>query len=157
MRKPLLAVLLPFLIVASGAIGYHYWDTGALPGLQPSFHPVTVAGISAEDRGVRIHGTAHYTVQLHQVYEDGERWMMFPLTAPGDTLEREVKVLVRAQHVPEELVTYEDLEIDGLARPAGGRVSPKVIDALRGEGYSFAEKVIMVEAMAIRAKHHESD
>ena len=157
MRKALLSVLLPFIIVACGALGYFYWDTGALPGMQPTFHPVTVDSITAENRGVRIRGTAHYPIQLHQVYEDGTRALVFPITAPGDTMAREVKVLVRAEYEPEELVTYEDLEIDGLARPAGGRIGPKVIDSLRGEGYSFSDKVILVEAVAVRTKSHEAE
>jgi hypothetical protein len=157
MKKALLAVLLPFIIVASGALGYHYWDTGALPGMLPEFVPVTVQDISAENRGVRIHGTAHYPVRLHQVVEGGERWLIFPLMSPGDTLSREIKVIVRVDHEPEALVSYEDLEVDGLARPAGGRVGPKVIDRLRGEGYTFAEKVIFVEGVATRAKYHEAE
>lgn len=157
MRKAILAVLIPFAVVVCGGLGYHYWDTGALPGMQPEFYPVTVETIGAEDRGVRIRGTAHYPIQLHQIFERGERWLVFPLSTPGDTLAREIRVLVRSQHVPEELVTYEDLEIDGLARPAGGRVGPKVIDALRGQGYSFSDKVILVEAMAVRTKNHEAN
>ena len=47
-------------------------------------------------------------------------------------------------------MTYEDLIVDGLARPAGGRVGPKVIDALRGQGYSFADRVILIEGMDVR-------
>ena len=157
MKKAFLTVLFPFFLVAASALGYHYWDTGALPGMQPTFHPVTVADIDAEDRGVRIRGTAHYQVRLHQSFEDGERWLVFPLTKPGDTLEREIKVIVRSQHVPEELVSFEDLEIDGLARPTGRRIGPQIVDALKAEGYTFAERVILVEAMAVRGKNHEDD
>ncbi len=149
MRKALLTVLVPFGLVAGGALGYHYWDTGALPGMHPTFHPVSVDTINAEDRGVRITGTAHYEIQLHQTFEGGERWHIFPFMAPGDTMNREVKVLVRAQRDPEALVTYEDMVVDGLARPAGGRVGPKVIDALRNQGYTFAKGLILVEAMAV--------
>ncbi len=149
MNKPLMAVLIPFCIVATGALGYHYWDTGALPGMQPTFYPVSVEEIDGNDRGVHLEGTAHYRVELHQVFEDGERMLVFPLMARGDTLGREIKVLIRAQHETPDLVTYEDLVVKGLARPAGGRVGPKVVEALRGKGYSFADRVILVEAMEI--------
>ncbi len=150
MRKALLSVLIPFALVTGGAVGYHYWDTGALPGMKPAFRPVSLDSISAESRGVRIRGTAHYEIQLHQNFDGGERFHIFPLMAPGDTMGREIKVLVRTQRDPEELVTYEDLIVDGLARPAGGRVGPKVIDALRGQGYSFADRVILIEGMDVR-------
>ena len=157
MKKALISVLVPFLLVAFGALGYHYWDTGALPGMQPTFHPVSVAELNAENRGVRIRGTAHYPIRLHQTFEGGDRWLVFPLLPPGDTLGREVKVMVRTQHVPDELVTYEDLEIDGLARPAGSRIGPRLIDAIKAQGYTFADKVIIVEAMDVRGKSHEAD
>ena len=106
MNKPLMAVLIPFSIVGTGALGYHYWDTGALPGMQPTFHPVTVEEISSDNRGVRLQGTAHYEIRLHQIYEGKERWLIFPLMKPKDTLGREIKVLVRAKREPDELVTW---------------------------------------------------
>jgi hypothetical protein len=149
-RKVLISVLGPFAIVATAAIGYHWWDKGAPPGFRPTYHPVTVQEIDFENRGVRIQGTAHYEVRLWQTMGDGARFFVFPLMAPGDTTGREVQVLVRTARPPDDLATYEDVLIDGLARPPGDRVGHTIWQALRNHGYDFADEVVLVESHEIR-------
>jgi len=154
MKKAVLTVLVPFGVVAAGALAYHYWDTGALPGMDPPFYPVTVQSIDYEDRGVRIPGTAHFEIKLFQTLDDGTRWNVFPLMAPGDMTGREIKVIVRTQREPPELVDYEALEVEGLARPPGGRIGSKIFDLLTEKGYFFVEKVVLIEATSLHAATH---
>jgi hypothetical protein len=150
-RKALIAVLGPFALVAVSAIAYHRWDTGALPGLRPTYHPVTVASIDLDDRGVRIQGTAHFEVRLWQTMEDGERFFVFPLMKPGDTISRDIRVLVRTDRPPDDLSTYEDMIVDGLALPPGRQVGHKIKKSLKNQGYTFMDDVVLVESHAIRS------
>jgi hypothetical protein len=150
MQKMLLTVLGPCGLVAAGAVGFVWWERGAPPGFNPTPIPVTVSGINREHRGVRIRGTAHYEVCLRQKMEDGSVYYIFPLMKPTDTLAREIKVLVRTERMPDEMATYEDMEVDGLARPPGSRVGPKARESLLDGGYHFAEGFVLVEAFEIR-------
>jgi hypothetical protein len=150
MSKTVLAVLVPFCVVAGSAIGLAWWDRGALPGFDPTPHPVEIAQITRDHRGVRLTGTAHYEVRLRQKMEGGDVFSMFPLMKSGDTMSREIKVLVRTPRSPEDIVTYEDMVVDGLARPPGRLVSPDVKDKLEEGGYHFAEGFVLVEAFAIK-------
>ena len=148
-KKALITVLVPFALVASAAIAYHWWDTGAPPGFRPTYHPVSVDQIDFDDRGVRIQGTAHYEVRLWQTMKDKERVHVFPLLPFKDTTGREIRVLVRSTRAPDDLSMYEDMQIDGLARPPGDRIGPKIKQTLRNHGYTFADQVVLVEAHEI--------
>jgi len=150
-RKALLTVLIPFVIVAASALAYHWWDTGALPGMKPAYHTVSLDTIDLDDRGVRLQGTAHFEVRLWQTMEDGEQFYVFPLMAPGDTTGREIRVLVRTDRAPDDLSTYEDMIVDGLARPPGRIVGPTIKKSLTNHGYTFADKVILVLGHEIRS------
>ncbi len=150
-RKVLITVLVPFALVATAAIAYHWWDNGAPPGFHPTYHPVSVAEIDFDDRGVRIQGTAHYEVRLWQTMKDQERFHVFPLMAFKDTTGRDIRVLVRSSRPPDDLSMYEDMVIDGLARPPGDRIGPKIKQTLKNHGYTFADQVVLVEAHEIRS------
>jgi hypothetical protein len=47
------------------------------------------------------------------------------------------------------MVTFEDLTIDGLARPPGRLISPEIQDKLEDGGYDFAEGFVMIEPFHI--------
>ena len=72
MNRTVVAILFPFLAVASGTIGVIWWDRGAPPGFNPTPHPTAIEALTREHRGVRIKGTAHYEVRLSQTMEGGE-------------------------------------------------------------------------------------
>ncbi len=150
MSKTAIAVLVPFFLVAGGAIGLWWWDRGAPPGFNPTPHPVAVADVTRDHRGVRLTGTAHYEVRLRQKMRGGETYVLFPLMKSGDTMTREIHVLIRTQRVPEDMVTYEDLVVDGLARPPGRLVSPEIMEQLEAGGYHFTERFVLVEAFEIQ-------
>jgi hypothetical protein len=63
----------------------------------------------------------------------------------GDTLGREIKVLVRSPRGPDKLTTYEDMTVEGLARPPGRLVDPKTREVFLQGGYNFAEGYVLVE------------
>lgn len=149
MSKTVIAVLVPFCVVVVGVVGLIWWDRGAPPGFDPTPHPVAIEDVTRDHRGVRLTGTAHYEVRLRQTMQGGEVFVLFPLMKSGDTMSREIDVLVRTQRTPEDMVTYEDLVVDGLARPPGRLVSPDVKDKLEDGGYHFAEGFVLVEAFAI--------
>jgi len=149
MNKTVAAVLIPFLAVLGGAVGLIWWDRGAPPGFNPTPHPTEISEITREHRGVRLKGTAHYEVRLSQTMEGGEVFWIFPFMKQGDTLSREIRVIVRTPRKPEHMVTFEDLTIDGLARPPGRLISPEIQDKLEDGGYDFAEGFVMIEPFHI--------
>ena len=141
MKKLLLTILGPFFVVAASAIGIIWWDRGAPPGFRPPVTDVTVEDINREHRGVRIKGTAHHELRIKQ----GEH-NLFPLMAPGDTLGREIRVMVRSTHEVDRLIGYEDLTIEGLCRPPGQMIPHSVAEALMERGYHFADHYVLIEA-----------
>ncbi len=145
MNKNIAAVLIPFAIVATSVVGYVWWDRGAPPGFNPTPHPVSVSDITRSHRGVRVQGTAHFVVRMHQTMPDGQRIWVFPVMEPGDTLGREIKVLVRSKTGPDKLTTFEDMTIEGLARPPGRLVDPKTREVFLEGGYDFADGYVLVE------------
>ncbi|MCB9780350.1 MAG: hypothetical protein H6742_17430 [Alphaproteobacteria bacterium] len=145
-KKLLLVVLGPFLLVSTAATGLYWWDHGAPPGFQPRVVDVSVQDVDYDNRGVRISGTAHYTVRLTQRAESGAAWYLFPLMEKGDTTGRYVEVIVRTRTAPDDLLGLEDVVVEGLARPPGAIVGPAVREALIEAGYELDEKVVLVEA-----------
>ena len=151
MKHPLVLVLgLPlrvFLLSAAGFVGFVWWDRGAPPGFQPPAEPVAVADITRNHRGVRVEGTAHYGVKLVQKAGDST-WYLFPLFEPGDTASRDIRVVVRTQRKPGELYSFEDLQVEGLARPPGTLMPRSTQDQLTSRGYTFSPDFVLVEEFA---------
>ena len=146
MNKNVLAVLVPFAVVALAVVAFIWWDRGAPPGFNPTPHPVSVSDVTRTHRGVQIQGTAQFVVRVNQTMPDGEVIWVFPLMEPGDTLGREIKVLVRSTRGPDKLTTFEDMTVEGLARPPGRLVDPKTRELFLEGGYDFAEGYVLVEA-----------
>lgn len=142
MKKLLLTILGPFVVVASIGLGVYWWDRGALPGFRPPTVDVTVKEINREHRGVRLKGTAHYELRILQ--EKGT-YILYPLMERGDTTSKEIHVLVRSHKVPDRLTSFEDVTVEGFARPPGRSVPRSVADALMERGYYFEADVVLVE------------
>jgi len=146
-KKLLVAVLSPVLLVSAVAVGVVWWDRGAPPGFRPSLVDVTPDQISYDNRGVRLSGTAHYAVRLTQKASKGDRvWHLFPVLPLGDTMSRHVRVVVRTEREPDPMLGFEDVEIEGLARPPGAIIGPQVREALIQAGFELDEKLVLVEA-----------
>ena len=141
MKKLLLTILGPFLLVVGVTVGVIWWDRGAPPGFRPSLTDVTVQTINRDHRGVRIAGTAHHELRIKQGDHN-----LFPMMAPGDTTGREILVMVRTTHEVGRLVGFEDLTIEGLCRPPGQMIPHAVAEALMERGYHFVEGYVLIEA-----------
>ena len=146
MKKLLLVILGPFLLVASVTIGIIWWDRGAPPGFEPPMTDVLLSDLSRAHRGVRVRGTAHYELRITQRDAKGTSWYLFPLFPVGDTGGREITAIVRTTTQPDPLLGFEDLTLEGLARPPGRMISGKVVDALLERGYQFSEDFVLIEA-----------
>lgn len=146
MRKLVLVVLLPCLLVSSTGVGLWWWENGALPGFRPEAVDVTVDSITKDHRGVRIRGTGHYGPKLKQTAMDTDTvWWVYPLTAEGQTQERLIKVVVRTTLRPDPLLGFEDRTIEGFARPPGRLLPRDARGALRKAGYELHEDVMLIE------------
>ncbi|MEL6349444.1 MAG: hypothetical protein AAFV53_40450, partial [Myxococcota bacterium] len=67
------------------------------------------------------------------------------LMAPGDTTGKAIHVLVRSHKLPDRLISFEDVTVEGFARPPGRIVGRQVADALMERGYYFEEDYVLVE------------
>ena len=144
MKKLLLTILGPFVLVAAVALGIYTWDNGALPFMRPAAVDVSVEDINYDDyRGVRVKGTAHYELRIQQK-EGDQLYTMYPLFPPGDTIGRDVRVIVRTKKVPDRLLGFEDVTVEGLARPPGRLVPSAVTDALLERGYSIQDDFVLI-------------
>ncbi len=147
MNKPLLVVLVPFVLVATVALGLYCWDRGAFPGFRPTIVDVAVQDISRKNRGVRVRGTAHLSVRIQQKTADGSVvWHLFPLLPEGDLEARDVRAVVRTTRAPGALYAYEDMTVEGLARPPGSLVPQPAREALRNSGYFLTDDFVLIDA-----------
>ncbi len=145
MRKLVLVIGVPFLLVASVTIGVIWWDRGAPPGFDPPVVDVEISDINREHRGVRIRGTGHYEARVQQRSANGETWTLFPLFPKGDTLSREAHVLVRTTREIDTLYGFEDLTVEGMARPPGRLVPRAAREAIYDRGYALTDKFVLIE------------
>ena len=149
MKSPLFIIFgLPMLVLLAAATawaGFVWWDRGAPPGFQPPLYDVALSDLNRNHRGVRVQGTAHYALKLVQK-QGNETYYLFPLLPPGDTKAREIHAMVRTQRQPSSLYSYEDLVVEGLARPPGTLVPASTQDQISGRGYHFTEGFVLIEA-----------
>ena len=82
--------------------------------------------------------------RLRQTAGD-EVFYLYPLLPKGDTLGREIHVLLRTTTKPDDLYGFEDRTFEGFARPPGNLVDRTVRDAMMKKGYHFTEDFVLVE------------
>ena len=145
MKKLILTIMGPVVLVGSIVIGVIWWDRGAPPGFRPPVVDVALSEISHDDRGVRVEGTAHYELRIQQELGD-TTYILYPLMERGDTTGRTIRAMVRTAQVPDRLLSYEDVTVEGLCRPPGRLVSRSVIEALLARGYDFEEDFVLILA-----------
>ncbi|MDP6932837.1 MAG: hypothetical protein QGG40_07960, partial [Myxococcota bacterium] len=145
-KKLLLVLVGPPLLVFSVAIGVVWWDRGAPPGFRPPVQDIEIRDLNRDHRGVRLAGTGHYTVRIRQGDDDDESWHLFPLFPEGDLAPGEIRAMIRTQVEPEPYTDFEDIVVEGLARPPGHLVPRSAREALLQRGYVFHERFVLVEA-----------
>ena len=144
-RKLLVVIGGPLLLVVGVTVGVVWWDRGAPPGFDPPVIDVALEDLNRDHRGVRFQGTAHYEARVAQSTADGERWSIFPVFPKGDTMSRDAHVLVRMPGDPDALYSFEDLRVEGMARPPGRLVPRAVREAIYDAGYSLTDDFVLVE------------
>ena len=144
MRKLALTIVGPFVLVIAATVGFIWWERGAPPGFRPESIDVDVSTINRDHRGVRIRGTGHLQARVRQ--ESGEdTWYLYPLLPPGDTLGREVRVLLRTQTKPDDLYGFEERTVEGFARPPGNLIDRVVLSTLEKNDYILMDDFVVVE------------
>jgi hypothetical protein len=101
---------------------------------------------------VRVRGTAHYPLRVAQDYRaslippTSQVVWIFPLFPPGDTLGREIRILVLSYTEPDPILSFEMRTIVGWPRkPTRRRVATNVIEAFKHLGFTFASDWVVLE------------
>ncbi|MCB9674243.1 MAG: hypothetical protein H6737_03950 [Alphaproteobacteria bacterium] len=117
-----------------------------------SYTPVDFFDLEPTTRCVKTSGTAHYEVVVTQVVEgngffDDQTYYVYGLFPPGNTDEREIRVLVRTGRPAERYVSFEDMEIEGKLLPMDYRKIPFDTETRMGakSNYFFSDRVLLLE------------
>ncbi|MBN1335532.1 MAG: hypothetical protein JXB39_06180 [Deltaproteobacteria bacterium] len=113
---------------------------------------VSVEDLAPGQGLVEVRGTAHYPVRVAQDYRPSflpptsQIVWIFPLFQPGNTLGREIRILVLCYTEPDPILSFEMRSIVGWPRkPTRRRVATNVIEAFETLGYTFAEDWVVLE------------
>src|SRR4030095_11497173 len=132
-RTVLLAVGVSILGVLGGVIAFEWVDRGAPPGFRPPLVDVEVSAVTRANKGVRLHGTAHY-LGIRQTVSGGDARYVLALFPKGDMESRSIHVLVRTSRQPEALADYANITIEGIAREPRHEIPATTSDAIPTRG-----------------------
>ena len=118
--KRVAAFVVPFALVFAIGMGAWYASNGPGPDLDAPPLEVTWDQLDQLDGPgmVRVKGMAHYTATVRQevpggAFREDKSYWLFPFYAPYDAKSRAVRVMVRYDVEPEDLVSYEMVTITG--------------------------------------------
>ena len=129
--------------IAAG-LGFYWWDRGALPGFKPTIVDVSIEDINLDYRGVRVEGMARHDVKITQQVS-GEKWFVYPLVPKDNINTKFIKVMVMTKVPPDSMATIEERSVVGLAKPPGRLIPKEIYESWRGEGYTFEDRVVLIE------------
>ena len=139
------------LLLGVAALATFYLWASRLPPFDRA-EPVELAfeDLDVSYEAVRVKGTAHYPIKMSQnrpatLFRPERTWYIFPLFPPGDTMGRQIKVMVVSPNEPERLVSLEDMTVEGWALPARAAYGPEVEQGMLSKGYSFADEYFVIE------------
>ena len=155
--KRWLPFILPFSAVLLGGLLVFVakaWLFGRTPPAEVPWVPYAELDVNSEY--VRTSGMAHYGVVVEQfapgnLLRPEERFWLYPLTEPYDTAEGVVRVMVKSEVPPEELVTYELMTVEGwLSRATPHTVSYDVeVSMGQVSDYYFSDQMLLLEAVTV--------
>lgn len=160
--KRLLAFAIPFVIVfIIGSAAYVIVNRDAL--LAPACEtgePLAVTEVDGLTHTcVTVAGMAHYSAVIKQrqpgslTTAAGTRYL-FPLFMPHDTEGRAIRVLVRTERPPEDLVTFELMTVTGRVRMAtpenGIAYDVETIFGSKSD-YFFTDETVVLDATGIES------
>ncbi len=146
-------LLIFVVLLAVLALGGTLWALRVELPFVPRGEPTVASwGQLGPDSGyVEVLGTAHYPVRVKQSFEP--TWLkpnpptlfIFPFFAQGDTMGREIQILVLSQEEPDRLLGLQDRTIRGeVVRPTNRLLTRSVLDTFRDHGYGFADGFLLL-------------
>lgn len=152
-----LALLLPFFAVLLAVLSVMAFTGFFAERVAPEDAPwVALADVEHATGFVRTSGMAHYGMVLEQhtpgnlIRDPEDRWV-YPLTAPYQSEERMIKVLVSSPVEPEDLVDLEMLTVEGWVSPLTPDLLPYDVQRRLGRDtdYYLADDVVWIEAVRV--------
>jgi len=149
--KRWLPFVLPFVVVLAAGVGFRIWTLmGAAPACG-AYAPIELDALDYDSGCVRVTGQAHFEVVVRQtlpgnLLRDEETLYLFPLFEPGQVDERAVRILVRTERAPEDLVSFETVTIEGRASLVTAEQVPfgTEIEIGKRSNYFFSEPMVLL-------------
>ncbi|MCP4809375.1 MAG: hypothetical protein GY913_11645 [Proteobacteria bacterium] len=148
-------VLPLYIVLALTLLGFFLWSARLPPfDGHPEPEPVTFEELSVDHDAVRVDGTAHYALRVTQdrpgrFGRPDRVWYVFPLFAPRDTSGTIIDVMVASPFEPENMLSFEDVTLEGWALPKGSAMSPRLEEAFREAGYTFQDDYFVIEVFPL--------
>lgn len=155
--KRWLPFVVPFVMVLVGGL-LGLWLLGAVGSRTPPEDVPFVEWLELDPSAeyVRTSGMAHYGAVVTSVVpgnlvRDIETMYLFPLMAPYDAEERQIRVMVRTNVEPERFVTYELMTVEGwLSRLTPDKVPYNVeVQLGRSTDYYYAEDIMLLDVVVL--------
>lgn len=144
-------VLPLYIALASLLVGFFLWSARLPPfDGHPEPEDVDWAELSVEQDAVRVQGTAHYALRVTQdrpgrFGRPDRVWYLFPLFDKQDTSGTIISVMVASPFEPEDMLSFEDVTLEGWALPKASAMSPRLEEAFREAGYTFQDDYFVIE------------
>ncbi len=149
--KRWLPFLLPFGAIVAAGVGLKMWSLASSAPRCVAFDDLALDALDPESGCVRVTGQAHYEVVVRQtvpgnLLRDEQTLFLFPLFAEGQTGERAVRVLVRTEREPEDLVSYETMTVEGRAELVTAEKVPfgTEIEIGKRSDYFFTDDMVLL-------------
>ena len=147
--RMLLFIALLFVLGVGGLVFAFGDQLGVLPRGEPRV--VAFEQLDRDVGYVEVVGTAHYPVRVKQRFEptwlrpDPPTIHIFPLFPKGDTMSREITVLVLSQVEPDRMLGLEDRAVRGeVQRPTSRVLTRGVLDTFREHAYQFSDDFLLL-------------
>lgn len=146
-----LPFVLPFLAIVLAGLGVKIWLTlSALPPCE-QHTPADVADLELAMGCVTVQGQAHYEVVVKQTIPgnlllDERTLHLFPLFPAGATSDRAIRILVRTEREPEDLVSFESMTVSGRLIPVTTEEVPFGTEVQIGKrsDYFFTDEMLLL-------------
>jgi hypothetical protein len=149
-KRRMLAFVVTLLLLGGGGVAFIMADDlRLLPRGEP--RAIGWEEVDRDSGYVEVVGTAHYPVRVKQTFEP--TWLkphpptlhIFPLFAQGDTMGREISLLVISEQEPDRMLGLEDRKVRGAVTPPTSRLLTRgVLDTYRDQGYEFADGFLLL-------------
>lgn len=155
--KRYLPFLVPFVVIVFVGVGVKFWVSGEDLVPQPVVE-TNFADLDPQEPYVRIEGMAHYPVVINQtvpgnLFVADKKYYLFPLFPKHETADRAIRVMVRTERPPEDLVSYEFMTLEGRISAPDHRKLPFNTEIAIGKrsDYFFTDQMVLLEPWKIES------